>query len=145
MKGYIRFIDKGRKRTSVTISDVPSLSALDTFVQSFQSFSNAKIYSYGVMMNQTYANGQFQTGDFESAEDKAFFTFLDSSDVNEPKTVTMNLPAPDDDVLVWVDGAGRRVKNSMGAALAAMLKTLTGKELEYTKGHFRARKTEAQL
>ena len=145
MKGYVRFMDKGRKRTTVTISGVPTLAALSTFVQSFQSFSNAKIISYGVMMSEVYANGAYQTGDFESAEDKARFTFLDQSDVNNPKTISLNLPAPDDDVLEFVDGVGRRVKTAMGTALGAMLTTLTGKTLVFSKGHFRAKKTDSQL
>lgn len=145
MKGYIRFQDKGKKRAGITISDVPDLAALSSFVQSFQSFSNAKIISFGVMLNEIYANGQLQTGTFDSVEDKARFTFMDYSDINNPKAISMSLPAPDDDVLEFVNGIGRRIKNSMGDAIAMMLKTLTGKELVFSKGHFRAARTDPQI
>lgn len=143
MKGYVYFEDEGGKRSKTSISDVTSLEALNTFVQSFQSFSNAKITGYGVVTMGRY-EGEFKEGAFRSVEDKAQFSFHDLSDADETSTMSLQLPAPDDDVMEFVHGVGRRVKSSMGHALAAMLQTLTGKPIEFTTGHFRATKTQAQ-
>lgn len=143
MKGYIFFEDKGGKRCRTVISDITSLSALGTFVTSFASFSNAKIFGYGVMTNAEFA-GSLQEGAYDSVEDKAHFAFLDKSDIDDVKSKSLNLPAPDDDVIEFVNGVGKRVKTSMGQALAAMLTTATGKTIVFSKGHFRARKTQSQ-
>ena len=143
MKGYIFFEDKGGKRCRSVISDITSLEALGTFVTSFASYSNAKIYGYGVMTNAAFA-GALQEGSYDSVEDKARFSFLDKTDIDDVKIKSLNLPAPDDDVIEFVNGVGKRVKTSQGQALAAMLSTATGKTIVFSKGHFRARATQSQ-
>lgn len=145
MKGLITFVDEGGKRTTSKISDVTSLEALGTFVTSLQSFSNAKILSYGVVNSTVFDAGAFQEGNFESVEDKAYYSFIDQTDSDDQKNRILQVPAPDDDTLEMVDGVGRRVKKSMGDALAAMLSTLTGHTIVYSRGHFRANKMDSQL
>ena len=143
MKGYIFFKDQGGKKCRTVLSDITSLQALGTFVTSFQSFSNAEIYGYGVMTNAEFA-GSLQEGVYPSVEDKAYFTFADKTKIDDVKIKSINLPAPDDDVIEFVNGVGKRVKTSMGAALAAMLSTATGKTIVFNKGHFRAKATKSQ-
>ena len=143
MKGYIFFKDRGGKKCRTVLSDITSLQALGTFVTSFQSFSNAEIYGYGVMTNAEFA-GSLQEGVYPSVEDKAYFTFADKTKIDDVKIKSINLPAPDDDVIEFVNGVGKRVKTSMGAALAAMLSTATGKTIVFNKGHFRAKATKSQ-
>lgn len=144
MKGYITFEDKGGKRSTSKISDITSLEALGTLATSLDSFSNAKIISYGVMLKSSFA-GTLQEGAYGSIEDKARFSFVDQSDADDPATRSLNIPAPDDDILEFINGVGRRVKKSQGDALAAMLSTATGHTIVYSKGHFRAKMTQSQI
>lgn len=145
MKGIVTFVDEGGKRVTSKISDVTSLEALGTFVTSLQSFSNAKILSYGVINNTIFGAGAFQEGAFKSVEDKAYYSFIDQTDPDDQSHRILQVPAPDDDTLEFVDGVGRRVKKAMGDALAAMMSTLTGHTIVYSRGHFQASKTQSQL
>lgn len=144
MKGYITFQDEGGKRSTSQVSDITSLEALGTLVASLDSYSNAKIISYGVMLKSAFA-GTLQEGAFKSIEDKARFSFIDQTDTDDPAPRLLNIPAPDDDILEFINGVGRRVKKAQGDALAAMLSTATGHTIVYSNGHFRANKMQAQI
>lgn len=144
MKGFITFEDEGGKRSTSQISDVTSLEALGTLATSLDSYSNAKIISYGVMLKAPFA-GTLQEGAFKSIEDKARFAFIDQTDSDDMASKSLSIPAPDDDILEFVNGVGRRVKKAQGDALAALLSTATGHDIVYSSGHFRAKKSQAQI
>lgn len=144
MKGTIVVEDKGGKRTSVHISNCLSLAALTTFATSFDSFTNGKVVEVGVQQ-PTAISGTLQTGAFESVENKLLMTFKYVEDF-EKRIMRMSVPAPDDDILEWVDGIGYRATKLQGDSIAAMLRTLTGiTDLAYSRGTYLSKPTQPQI
>jgi hypothetical protein len=144
MKGYMTVEDKGGKRTRVNISHVSGLPALGTFVSSFDSYTNGKIIDYAVIQPNEFA-GTLQAGQFESVENKLSLTFKWVEDF-EKRIMRLSIPAPDDDMLEWVDGIGYRAVKIQGDALAMMLRTLTGiTGLTYSRGTYLSKPTQPQI
>jgi hypothetical protein len=143
MKGVIILADKGEKKTKVTIDGIVSKSALGTFTTAFDSYSNAKILEYDTIDPTSFA-GTLQAGTYDSIEEKAIAIFRYTSGTLR-KYMRLAIPAPDDDVLEFVDGRGYRILRAQGDAIAAMLRTLTGRsDLAFVRGKFFSRPTKIQ-
>jgi hypothetical protein len=145
LKGVIILQDKGSdaKKTKVVIDGIASLQALGTFATAFDSFSNAKIVQYDVIEATQFA-GELGTGTYDSIEQKASAIFRYFED-GKKKFMRLEIPAPDDDVIEFVNGKGYRVSKGIGDGLAAMLNTLTGRsDIEFMRGKFFARPTKGQ-
>lgn len=143
MKGVIIFSDEVNKKSKMVIDNIVSKSALNNFATAFDSFSNAKIMEYDTIDNTSFP-GTFGDGVYKSVEAKALAIFRYTSGTSW-KYLRVAIPAPDDDVIELVEGKGYRVTKGQGDAIAAMLRTLTGKsDLEFVRGRYLSHPSKGQ-
>jgi len=128
--GSITFEANGQEATC-HFSYSASLIALGTFAAAIQTYSVAEISEYSYTETENDPNLTPATGT-EALQFMAIIKMLKPS--GQIGTQQISIPAPDPDIFDFIDGAGYRVKDSVGISIAAAYSTLMGATYTFERG-----------
>ena len=137
MKGSIQVKDRnGAMASMFELQGVASLAAITSLAADLDSFTCGKILTASVTESNVVPGVQeAEDGPYCLANQKAVLTFRDLDATGTKGTACIiRIPAPDSDLFVMGENGDFIVSAAQGAALAAMINSRLGRNLEFVRG-----------
>lgn len=140
--GRIQLKDINNKIAHITITDIDDMAAVDTVANTILNYTYATQvaagFGYGINSGVSPS-----TGDYGSCECKAVMTFRNASISERSKQkITLQFPAPTNSVFERVKDRGFRVTAVIGGAFASLLSGATGDDIQFVRGHIKAKRKQ---
>lgn len=130
-------LDLGYQRETVYFPYVPTSGKFVEFLDIYKRFSNAGIRKYAVVTS-TYMNESGELVNSQDVDEVLMICLEYYDDDNCRRSFTFPIPAPNREVLEFVEGQGYRLPKEQGDALAEAYSTLTGGEYTFRRGYLLA-------
>ena len=137
MKGSIQVKDiNGAMASMMELMGVPSLAALTSLAGDLDSWTCGKILTASVTDSEVVSGVQeVEDGPYCLVNQKAVLTFRDLAATGSKGTAcVLRIPAPDADLFVKGENGNFIVSPAQGAAIAAMINSRLGRNLEFVRG-----------